>query len=241
MFRFPITRPRLRTGFSLVEVVLALGVVAISVLALIGILASTFASAREVALQHKAINTITILDGALNTGGGSILDMPAATPGEPPFNRVYRALANRGALDGNAFVDFYVYQKTIDEDDGRRAPSAPVIFLPASGEFTRAESLSDQRHSGLDGTSVFRVRARLSGALNGKPYKLNRATNEQDTGALWAPGVALDSDPDNYGNTYLPLTLQVFAHDFSQNSAPASNAEASGVKPVLESPLVILR
>lgn len=239
MSLFTLPRKR-RAGFSLVEVVLALGVVAAAVLALIGILGATFSSAREIAMQHKAINAVTQLDGALQSAGG-IVNLPKGDAADSPFNRVYKALASKGALDGNNFVDFFVYQKTKEGSDNKPTPAVPVIFLPANGQFTISDSKAPL-HEGIDTASVFRLRVRLSQLLKGKLYKLNQTTYEPDN-AVWTVGQSLGANPDEYALAYLPLSVEIYPHDFTDATNPGTAAEAATTKvtPVLTAPVVINR
>jgi type II secretory pathway pseudopilin PulG len=239
----PISTSRKHSaGFSLVEVVLALGVVSAAVLALIGILGSTFTSAREIALQHRAINAITQIDGALQSASG-IVDLQTGDPADSPFNRIYKALATKGALDGTNFVDFFVYQKTQETADNKPTPAVSFIFLPASGQFTLIEAKTDPKHDGIDTASVFRMRVRLSQLLKGKMYKLNPATYEADSAATWAVGQSLSATPDEYALAYLPLSVEIYPHDFTDATNPGAAAEAATTRvlPLLTSPVVINR
>jgi type II secretory pathway pseudopilin PulG len=238
-----ISLPRKRrSGFSLVEVVLALGVVAAAVLALIGILGATFTSAREITLQHRAINAITQIDGALQTASG-IVDLPQGDMTDPAFNRIFKALAAKGALDGTNSVDFFVYQKSQETADKKNTPAVPVIFLPATGRFTKPEALSDAKHYGIDTASVFRVRVSVSHLLKGKLYKLDRSTNEADPNSTWSPGQTVGATPDDYALAYLPLTVAVYPHDFTDATDPGAPAQSANnrVMPILTAPLVINR
>lgn len=226
-----------RRGFSLIEVVLALGVVSASVLALIGILGSTFSSAREIALQHRAINAVTQLDGAFQSASG-ILDLPLGNPGDPAFDRIYKALSDKGALDGNKFVDIFVYQRNDD-----RSPAVPVVYMPASGQFKIEEAKSDSKHAGIDTSTVFRMRVRLSLLMTGKLYKLDTSTYEASPSITWNPGTPLPKTSDEYALAYLPLSIEIFPHDFSEGTDPGPNTDVTKelVKPILTQTVVINR
>lgn len=233
---------RVRRGFTLVEVCLALGVVAAAVLALIGILGGTFTSAREIALQHRAINAISQLDGAMQSGSG-ILGLTGNT-NQSPFDRMYAKFL--ATSNGQSFVDFYVYEKNQDVN-GVRTPSVPVVYAPAGTDFPITEAKTDQRHDGIDTNSVFRIRIRVSPLLKGKIYKLNPATFEP-TNDLWQIGTALPGGSgtgaaDNYALAYLPLVVEVFPHDFSAATDPGQSTDVTQekVRPILTQTLVINR
>jgi type II secretory pathway pseudopilin PulG len=230
-----------RPGFSLVEVVLALGVVAAAVLALIGILGATFTSAREIALQHRAINAVSQIDGALQSANG-IVGLQKGDPGDSPFNRIFKALGDKGALDGKNFVDLFVYQKTLETSDKKLTPSVPVIYLPSGGQFSLSEAKSDSKHDGIDTASVFRVRVRLSQLLKDKLYKLDPSTYEADPKVTWSVGTSLTT-ADEYALAYLPLSVEIYPHDFTDatDPGPASQSATTRVTPVLTAPVVINR
>jgi len=241
MFRHTSLSRRVRRGFSLVEVCLALGVVAAAVLALIGILGGTFTSAREIALQHRAINAITQLDGAMQSAGG-ILGLTGNT-NQSPFDRIYARL--QPASNGQAYTDFFVYEKN-EEINGVKTPSVPVVYFPGGGQFPLTEAMSDTRHRGIDRSTVFRLRVRVSPLLKGKVYQLNAATYEP-TNAQWQLGTNLPgggtSAADNYALAYLPLAVEVFTYDFSDGTDPGTSTDITQerVRPILTQTIVINR
>lgn len=234
--QFLPTSRKTRRGFSLIEVILALGVVSASVLALIGILGSTFTSAREIALQHRAINAVTQLDGAFQSASG-IVGLTAGTPADPAFDRIYKTLAAQGALNGSKFVDIFVYQKMDD-----RSPAVPVVFMPSTaGRFTIEETKTAQ-HEGIDTSSVFRMRVRLSLLMKGKLYQLNQSSFEPVQTA-WSVGTSLPGTPDEYALAYLPLSVEIFPHDFSGSTDPGNDPDVTKelVRPILTQTVVINR
>ena len=236
-----LTSRKKRAGFSLIEVVLALGVVAAAVLALIGILGSTFASAREIALQHRAVNAVTQLDGAFQTAGGITPPLPGSAT-DPAFDTIYKALAQRGALDGKNFVDVFVYQKTQD-----KSPAVPVVFMPASGKFKLEEAKTPGGiHDGIDTSTVFRMRVRLSQLMKGKLYQLDKQTYEATPGETWDTGknmAAKAPTPDDYALAYLPLSIEIYPHNFSDETDPGDDTDPNKalVKPILTQTVVINR
>ncbi len=228
-------KPR-RRAFSLVEVVLALGVVAAAVLVLIGILGTTFTSAREVAMQHRAVNAVSLLSGALQNASG-IKGAPTTSDGTPAFERVYRLLQPKS--DGTQFIDFFVYQKSQE-----KTPSVPVVYYAASGNFTMAESMGAE-HEGIDRSTVFRLRVRVSAMLKDKLYELDPATFEPKAGVKWSVGTPLPSSVDNYALAYLPLSVELYPHDFTEATNPgtAANVDPATAKvlPLITAPVVLNR
>lgn len=232
--RTPDSLRQRRTGFSLVEVVLALGVVAAAVLVLVGILGSTFTSAREVALQHRAINAVSLLSGALQNAAG-VKGASLAADGTPAFDRIYRLLQPKS--DGKQFVDFFVYQKTQE-----KTPAVPVVFYSSSGTFTMTESMTAE-HDGIDRSTVFRLRVRISPLLKDKLYELDPSTYEAKPAVKWSVGTKLPDSADKYALAYLPLSVEIYPHDFTDGTDPGTDTDTTSPKvtPVLTAPVVLNR
>lgn len=236
-----------RRAFSLIEVVLALGVVAGSVLTLIGLMSGSIGSAREIALQQRAINATGALDGALQN--------PTAIAGAPidaslpsTFDRLYKLVA-AGKSD-NDYVDFLYTQKAREGIKGTGATSTPAI--PALIHLGQSTPKLDEVQSGIqNGTGVYanaefksfmRLRVRVSKQLDGKGYKLDKTTYELAPSPVWSSGTALPPSPDDYGLAYLPLTVEVFPCDFTEATDPASaDPRNYKVQPLITLPLVINR
>lgn len=239
----PVAPSPRRTGFSLIEVVLALGVVAVAVLALIGLLGSTFSSAREVALQHKAIDAITVLDGAMQTPR-SIPNLTGASQNDSDFDRLYKSLR----LNGRQYVDFIVMQKSQPGTVGSGAVATPaipaVVCINQSNPALDTVLAGSGDYANSNPNTMMRLRVRLSSLLQGKLFKLNPATFEP-LSTPWNMGTDLPATPDEYALAYLPLTVEVFPCDFTDATKPEvmenGTVTQPGIKPTLTQTVVINR
>ncbi len=122
-----------RSGFSLVEVTLALGIVGMAILSLVGILGATFQQADEIMQTNRALAAATRLIGAFDNPR-SIVSLSGGTPTSPPtktapaqplktyletnsmpklsnFDLIYHLL--RTAVDNSTSVWFYVYDRKV--------------------------------------------------------------------------------------------------------------------------------
>ena len=237
-----------RSGFSLVEVVLALGVVAAAVLALVGILGTTFGSAREVALQHRAINGITQLDGSLQSANG-IIGLSAPINGESAFDHIYRTLLSKNVTE-QTYLAISSSTRRCRRPQTRPGarPPYPSSTCSANGQFPLIDATAPGgQHDGIDTGSVLRLRVRLSPLLDGKLYLLDPTTYEPKT-SVWASGQSLPAGDatgaaDNHALAYLPLTVEVFQHDFTAATDPgtSTNPLQELVRPVLTQTIVLNR
>ena len=122
-----------RSGFSLVEVTLALGIVGMAILSLVGILGATFQQADEIMQTNRALAAATRLIGAFDNprsivslSGGNAFTVPAKfTPAQPlrtyvtanptlklsNFDLTYELL--RGATSSSNAVWFYIYDRKV--------------------------------------------------------------------------------------------------------------------------------
>lgn len=232
-----------RRAFSLIEVVIALGVVAVAVLALIGLMGSTFGTAREVALQHKAINAFSALDGALQNPRSIAGLSPDIT--KPAFDQVFRALQ---PLDDRTPTDFLVFLKTKVGTVGKGAlgtaavpavvkltgPTPTLDTINADG----ADTTGKATYSGAETDSFFRLRVRVSPLMKGKLYQLDPATYEPRQ-TTWNGG-SVGTDPDQYALAYLPLIVDIYPVDLSNpdGTDPDKNTQLT---PVFSQTLVINR
>jgi len=110
--RFIISSSRL-AGFSLIEVVLAIGIFLVTVLALVGLLGPTLQSVDEVEKTDEVSSIVNTLNAFLQNS-------PEIAPGASKFNAIYNAVADGGE------ATVYIYQWYEDAND---AQDSPVIRL----------------------------------------------------------------------------------------------------------------
>ena len=90
--RFIVSSSR-RAGFSLIEVVLAIGIFLVTVLALVGLLGPTLQSVDEVEKTDEVSSIVNTLNAFLQSS-------PEIAPGASKFDAIYNAVADGGECDG---------------------------------------------------------------------------------------------------------------------------------------------
>jgi uncharacterized protein (TIGR02598 family) len=236
-----------RSGFSLIEVTLAIGIVGVAILSLVGILGSTFQQVDEIMQTNRAIAGVGRLIGALdnprsivyldasNQGdlnsrkylvkdGGLTLDGGNATAAN--FDIAYRLLATAKDNGANA-VWLYVYERKIVrlEDDKDNTGAYKLSSNPSVMEvaYCSGKNLSMDAAAGLNiiGTPM-RVRLSLSKLLVGQRATINAATFEPDPTKVPAPPWStspVPAQPSSFALAYLPVVAEFFAHDYSPYSS----------------------
>ena len=181
---------RLKSGFSLIEVVLAIGIFLVTVLALVGLLGPTLESVGEVEKADEVSSVVNSINAFLQSS-------PAiGNATNSKFDNIFNAVA----VDGHATIFvFRAYRTTTSEEVSLRvgfadnetvgnpsASIAPGDFSDAAGNIYRAV---------LTPSSVTPAALR-SGERNGNDvYTLN------------------DSDIENYPEGYFAMEVRIFAED----------------------------
>jgi type II secretory pathway pseudopilin PulG len=91
-----------RRGFSLIEVVLAIGIFLVTVLALVGLLGPTLQSVDEVEKTDEIASVVNTVNAFLQSSP-DIGDLDA-TPPVSKFNAIYNAVYDGGAAEGHATI-----------------------------------------------------------------------------------------------------------------------------------------
>lgn len=215
-----------RKGFTLVEVILAVGVIAMAIMALVGLLGTTFQQVQDVVQTNQAIGVVTKVNAALDNprmvGGEKIPNAETTTA----FDAIYDLV--KTAQGANPVVLYY-FDKEVDFDNLGKETTIPVVYRAPSNNFTQT-LFAQQSGSG----AVFRVEIRIANLLNDQRIYVDPNTYEP-TDTTYAGGAL--PDIGSYALAYLPLELRIFPHDFSDNSLNASRE----VRPVLTQNIVINR
>lgn len=103
-----------RAGFSLIEVVLAIGIFLVTVLALVGLLGPTLQSVDEVEKTDEVSSVV-------NTVNSFLQSSPDIAPNDSKFDAIYEAVANDG------FATLIVYRWY--DDDATTGDEPPVVRL----------------------------------------------------------------------------------------------------------------
>lgn len=260
------TLPHRRAGFTLVEVILAVGVIGIAIASLVGILTTTFQQVDDVMRTNRALTAaqglVTGLDNprsilrnltapasGISVNNTAAFYLPSATgidtaAGDAPnFDLAYNLLKN--ATNADTAVWLFVYERKLvvaaAEIQGSSA-TVPMYNLnanPAITEVVRMESEAfDPVLSQSRGLigAPMRVRLTLSRLLVGQRVNLD-PTSGEPTAAVYAAGAALPASADNYALAHLPIVAEFFAHDYTLPGV-YKNAE---VQPILTQTIILNR
>lgn len=171
-----------RQGFSLVEVVLAIGVLAVAITALLGLLGPTLMAVKNVVDTNKATASMGSIDSFIQD--------------QTPFNTVY------GWLDGaDAIESLYV----ITVQDDLDSVNTRTVVLP-EGEL---EASPDRQN--IIGTS-FLVNLSKSRLLDGQVVAFPTDTNPTPPVYEYGAnrGAALPADPNDFALAYIPILVEIY-------------------------------
>lgn len=260
----PCAPARRRRGFTLVEVILAVGVIGIAIASLIGILATTFQQVDDIMQTNRALTAaqglVTGLDNPrsvlrdLTTTGGlshnntasfylpSRAGIDNATGDAPNFDLAYNLL--KGAVNTDNAVWLYVYERKMVTAIAETVASGSSANynLNANPALVEVVSMANDtfppdlaQARNVIGAPM-RVRLTVSRLLVGQRVNLDAATGEP-TAATWAVGTALPATPDGYALAYLPVVAEFFPHDYT----PPTTFKDREELPVLTQTIVINR
>jgi len=180
---------RNRRGFSLIEVVLAIGIFLVTVLALVGLLGPTLQSVDEVEKTDEVASVV-------NTVNAFLQNSPAiGNATNSKFNNVFNAVA----IDGHATIFVFRAYRTANSED---------LILRVG--FAKNETVGDVSASisPLDFEdavgNIYRVVLSLSSVT---PESLRSPRNANEIYML------NDTDVANYPEGYFAMELRIFAED----------------------------
>lgn len=255
---------RRRRGFTLVEVILAVGVIGIAIASLIGILATTFQQVDDIMQTNRALTAaqalvtgmdnprsvlrdLTVTSGLShnNTADAYLPRRPGidnATGDAPNFDLAYNLLKVATTVDNAVWV--YVYERKMVTAIAETVASGASANYnlnanPALSEvvvMTNETFPPDLAQARNVIGAPMRVRLTVSRLLVGQRVTLDAATGEP-TAATWAVGTALPATPDGYALAYLPIVAEFFPHDYT----PPATFKAREETPVLTQTIIINR
>jgi prepilin-type N-terminal cleavage/methylation domain-containing protein len=257
-----------RPGFTLVEVILAVGVVGVALASLIGILTSSFQQVDDIMQTNRALTAaqglVTALDNprsilkdlSVSASGvstnstsnnylPSISGLDNATGDAPNFDLVYNLLKSADTPANGVWV--YVYERKQVIAAGEIIPT--VSTGASAYKINGNPSLIEVVRMTTDEFPVDVAQARN---VIGSPMRvrltLSRllvgqrvtldATTGEPTTATYASG-ALPSSPDSYALAYLPIVAEFFPHEYE--SKATFTATTNDQQPVLVQTIVINR
>ena len=119
-----------KTAFSLIEVVLAIGIFLVTILALVGLLGPTLKSVDDVDKTDEVVSVVNTLNAFLQNS-------PDIAPGDSKFNAIFNAVAN-----GN-FATIFIYRCFDDSDPDNLTVRLEVGFQDREGNSVDARAVAN--------------------------------------------------------------------------------------------------
>ncbi|MEM8868601.1 MAG: hypothetical protein AAGC73_10070 [Verrucomicrobiota bacterium] len=191
--KLSLFNPRLtrRSGFSLIEVVLALGVFLVTILALVGLIGPSLKSINEVETTDEISSVVNTLNAFLQNSQG------IATSVDSKFNVIY----NNVATGGEATV--FVFKAYLDENStNTRIRVGFAEVDPAVGD-EDSVLLDDEDFRNAAGT-IYRCVLTASSVLPSN----TRTPNRNGDGIY-----TLTNDLATYTEGYLAMEVRIFAEE----------------------------
>lgn len=208
-------------AFSLIEVILALGVFLVTVLALVGLIGPTLNSVNEVESSDQISSVVSTVNSFLQDSN------TIANPGQSTFETIYSGIKDRDSL--TVFV-FQAYLNNNSEEQRLQ-----VGFAPGSPVNTAAVLSANDFE--LAAGAIFRVVLSASSVL---PTTERSATRDSSTQIY-----TLNKDYDSYFEGYFAYEVRIFEQQPSPNfdanllepyesGLPANLESLAALEPVFE-------
>ena len=198
MKQLPSCHVTSQKGFSLIEVVLAIGIFLVTVLALVGLLGPTLQSVDEVEKTDE-------ISSVVNTINAFLQNSPEIAPGGSRFNAIYNAVSQ----DSATLLVFRAY-------DANDVISLKVGFV---GETDQLARVSDSDVT--DGSEVFAAGTIYRAVLT--PSSVNPVDERADAGVNSYPRYKMsEEDPSAYPEGSFAMEVRIFAEEPSLTFDDAS-------------------
>lgn len=230
-----ITKKCARKGFSLVEVLLALGVLGIAILSIVGLLNAAFDSVSKNLSVSQALGVYSRIDRAL--GDASDFLTPDGKPfikrtemKKPSFDYIYDWVRDKKDSAWNDALFLTVFSQRINTEDN--ASPQLVMRVIKSENATDLPTKAQLDALNYEG-NVYFVRVSISPQLEGRHVSMNESGE-----VLLEPyktGSPLPGTPETYALPYIPLTLEVYP--FSVGATKQSEDQ----HPTLTQTLIFMR
>ncbi len=211
-------RPAASTkGFTLIEVVLAIGIFLLSILALVGLLGPTLSSVEDVTQADEVTSVV-------NTVNAFLMNSPDIAPNGSRFNAVYDALENVDVLT------IFVFRRFVGTGDQEELD---VGFSSEPGLFPGPASINNFNNAA---GPIYRV---LLSASSVTPED-----HRDDAGAnpVVYPRYTLNKSLANYPEGYLAMEVRIFAEPSQPAPLLTSNpADFANRQPIFTYNMAIVR
>lgn len=215
-----------RRGFSLIEVVLAIGIFMVTVLALVGLLGPTLKSVDEVQ-QTDAIASV------VNSLNAFLQQSPEIAPNASKFDAIFNAVANNG--HATIFV-FQAYLNTESTDTelkiGFHDESVGDNAAIVSADF-------EEGSTPMVAGPIYRVVLTPSSVLPAQYRSAERAASTK----VYSLTVT-NPDPPGYPEGYFAMEVRIFAEEYRQdytNSLSSDLVALSDAEPIFTYNAAVVR
>jgi Tfp pilus assembly protein PilV len=190
-YRAPQPRFNDSRGFSLIEVVLAIGIFLVTVLSLVGLLGPTLQSVNEVEQTDEVASVVNSVNAFLQSS-------EAINPDGSKFDAIYEAVYSGG------YATIFVFREFTNDDDPTEI-ELQVGFSSEEDAIDDDATLDASTSTFEDAAgSIYRV---VLSASSVTPEDLRSASRSSSTD-VYTLSV---SDPDQYSEGYLALEVRIFA------------------------------
>lgn len=211
------------SGFSLIEVVLAIGIFLITVLALVGLLGPTLQSVDEVEKTDEVSSVV-------NTVNAFLQSSPDIAPNASKFDTIYNAVTSAS----DSFATIYVFRAFTDPNDAS-AIGLKVGFHSSDAAGTDATILD----SDIDDAAgpIFRVVLTAS--------SVTPTAHVADNGVGKYPRYELNkllTGTDAYPEGYFAMEVRIFAEDPGPSFTYDTNlTKLAGIEPIFTYNTAVVR
>lgn len=174
-------------GFSLIEVILAMGVFTLAIVALVGLLAPTLSSVNDIVQSNRAISAV----GKIN---GYFENYRPRSPTETAFDEIYEWVVDTGTP-----TNLYVFTWSNPEDPSDQRMVVTDSLINTSYDTTIQNLLQDSVGPILAATVK-------PATFNAFDVKIGENVTTQD------PGATYPRDPDTYYEAYLAMQVDIYRY-----------------------------
>ncbi|MCR5183164.1 MAG: prepilin-type N-terminal cleavage/methylation domain-containing protein [Opitutales bacterium] len=199
-----------KRGFSLVEVLLALAVLAMAILTILGLLNAAFDTVSENLQTSQALTVRDTMDRALLTPT-DILDengVPVVTQASLPdtkFSYVYDWVKDKTGKSWNDAAFFVVFSRRLnEEEDDAPQMISQAMYCSSATAMPGKDTLDNLNQDG----NAYLVRLFISPELDGQ--YINMDENGEVANSRYSIGSTLPAKADQYALPYLPMTIEIY-------------------------------
>jgi type II secretory pathway pseudopilin PulG len=180
-----------RKGFSLIEVVLAIGIFLVTVLALVGLLGPTLQSVDEVEKVDETVSVVSTVNAFLQSS-------PDINPGGSKFNAIYNAVTS------GDHATIFVYRYYDDQTGSDERIDIAVGFAPGESGVNDRAIVNQDFGFGKAAGPIYRV---VLSASSVTPESHRSGTRNSDN--IFTLSKSLAAYPEGY----LAMEVRIFSED----------------------------